>query len=366
MQITAAVKYVGDAEFKIEPLELEPPRANEILVRILGVGLCHTDIVFAGRTDGYPFPAVFGHEGSGIVEAVGDAVTKVAVGDAVAISFRSCGACDRCGTHDPAYCRTMPMLNYIGSREDGSSALSQDAGTVASNFFGQSSFASLALTYEANVVRVDPSLPVELLGPLGCGIQTGAGGVMRSLAAKPGSSILIMGGGPVGLAAVMGAKIQRCGTIILLEPRAERRALALEFGATHVLDPAETPELIQAVRDLVPLGLDYAFDTTGIPDLLQAVMGCLGSMGTLGVVGIAPPGTPVPGELTGLMTFGQSIRGIIEGDSDPDAFIPELIDHYRAGRLPFDRLIKTYPLTQINQAIADQHAGRCVKVVLIP
>jgi len=366
MQITAAVKHADRDTFSIERLELEPPRANEILVKIAGVGLCHTDIVFSGRTDGYPFPAVFGHEGSGFVLAVGDAVTKVAPGDAVAISFRSCGHCDRCDTQDPAYCRTMPMLNYTGAREDGSTSLSGPLGAVASNFFGQSSFASHALTYEENVVKVDDDLPLELLGPLGCGIQTGAGGVMRSLAAKKGSSILIMGGGPVGLAAVMGAKIQECGTIILLEPQANRRELAKEFGATHVINPNETPSLVDAVRSIVPLGLDYAFDTTGIPSVLQDAMGCLGSMGTLGVVGITPPGTPIPGELSGLMMFGQSVRGIIEGDSDPDTFIPELLDYFREGRLPFDRLIKTYPLSQINEAISDQHAGRCVKVVLTP
>jgi len=220
------------------------------LVKIAGVGLCHTDIVFSGRTDGYPFPAVFGHEGSGVVLAVGEAVTKVAPGDAVAISFRSCGHCDRCDSHDPAYCRTMPMLNYTGAREDGSTSLSGPSGAVASNFFGQSSFASHALTYEENVVKVDDDLPLELLGPLGCGIQTGAGGVMRSLNAKKGSSILIMGGGPVGLAAVMGARIQACGTIILLEPQANRRDLAKEFGATHVIDPNETPDLVDAVRSI--------------------------------------------------------------------------------------------------------------------
>ena len=366
MKISAAVKYTGQAGFSLEEVELEAPREDEILVRVVGVGLCHTDIVFAGREEGYPFPAVFGHEGAGIVEAVGKQITKVKVGDHVGMTFRSCGNCDRCENGDAAYCRTMPMLNYIGSRSDGSKSISNADGPISSNFFGQSSFATHALTYEQNVVLVDDDIPLEIVGPLGCGVQTGAGGVMRSLGAEPGTSILIIGGGPVGLSAVMGAKIQRCETIILLEPQAPRRELALEFGATHVLDPADVGDLAEAVRAIVPIGLDYAFDTAGIPEVLQSVMGCLGSMGTLGVVGISPPGTPVPGELSTLMTFGQSVRGIIEGDSNPDEFIPELIEHYRAGRLPFDKLIKTYPLADINQAIEDQHAGKCVKVVLLP
>ncbi len=149
------------------------------------------------------------------------------------------------------------------------------------------------------------------------------------------------------------------------EPHAERSKLALELGATHVLDPAEAKDLAAAVRAILPIGVDYAFDTTGIPDLLQATMGCLGPHGTFGIVGIAPPGTPMPGDLMSAVTFGHTVKGIIEGDSDPDTFITEMIELYRQGRLPFDRLIKTYPLSEINRAIADQHDGKCVKVVLL-
>ncbi|MCB1645749.1 MAG: NAD(P)-dependent alcohol dehydrogenase [Pseudomonadales bacterium] len=366
MKTKAIVKYKGKETFDIEDVELEAPREDEILVRVVGVGLCHTDIVFASGAIDFPFPAVFGHEGSGIVEAVGSAVTSVAPGDRVAMTFRSCGVCDRCQSGDAAYCRTMPMLNYTGARTDGSTSISNTEGPMGSNFFGQSSFACHALTYERNVIKVDEDLPLEIMGPLGCGIQTGAGGVMRSLQARAGSSIMIMGGGPVGLSAVMGAVIQGCTTIILLEPQAGRRQLAQELGATHVLDPAAVEDLNVAVRGIVPMGLDYAFDTTGIPDLLNKTMACLGSMGTLGIVGIAPPGTPMPGDVGTVMTFGQSIKGIIEGDSNPEEFIPELIGHYRAGRLPFDRMITTYPMSEINQAVADQHAGKCVKVVLLP
>lgn len=365
MRINAAVARQGQAAFDLQTLELEDPRPDEILVRIHGVGLCHTDIAFKSFPT-YPFPAVLGHEGAGVVVSTGAEVTKVKPGDRVALSFRSCGACDRCQSGDPAYCRTMPMLNYIGARTDGSAALSDGDGPIASNFFGQSSFASHALTYERNVVLVPDDVPLELMGPLGCGIQTGAGAVMRSLACKSGSSLLITGGGSVGLSAVMGAGIQGCATIILVEPHAARRALALELGATHVIDPAVAADLAAAVREIAPLGVDYALDTTGIPALLQTTVQCLGSKGVFGVLGISPPGTPIPGDLAGLMTFGLTIRGIIEGDSEPEQFIPELIEHYRAGRLPFDKLIRTYRLSEINTALDDQHHGRCVKAVLLP
>lgn len=364
MKVTAAVARAPGQPFTIETVELEDPRADEILVRIVGVGLCHTDLAFKASGT-IALPAVLGHEGSGIVEKVGDAVTRVKVGDRVAISFRSCGECVRCRHGEPAYCRTMPMLNYIGMRPDGTRALRDENSGIASNFFGQSSFASHCLTYERNVVKVPDDVPLELMGPLGCGVQTGAGGVMRSLACEAGSSILILGGGAVGLSAVMGAVIQGCSTIIILEPHASRRALALELGATHVIDPAVAPDLAAAVRAILPEGVDYAFDTTGIPPLLQATMACLGSHGVFGIVGIAPAGTPVPGDLMSLVTFGHTIKGIIEGDSEPDVFIPQMIDLYKEGRLPFDRLIRTYPLSEINQAIADQHHGDCVKVVLL-
>jgi aryl-alcohol dehydrogenase len=259
----------------------------------------------------------------------------------------------------------MPLLNYAGMRPDGSKALHGKGEDIASNFFGQSSFATHCITYERNVVKVPEDFPLELAGPLGCGIQTGAGGIMRSLACEEGSSLLILGGGAVGLSAVMGAVVRGCKTIIVLEPHEARRKLALELGATHALDPADAKDLPAAVREIVPAGVDYAFDTTGIPPLLQSVMQCLGPHGTFGIVGIAPPGTPMPGDLMQAVTFGHTVKGIIEGDSDPDTFIPEMMELYKKGKLPFDRLIKTYPLSEINQAIADQHHGDCVKVVLL-
>ncbi len=364
MKIQAVVARDGGV-FEVQNVDLDAPRDDEILVRIAGVGLCHTDIVFAAGGGLLELPAVLGHEGSGVVEAVGASVTKVAPGDRVAISFRSCGACDRCDSGDPAYCRTMPMLNYTGKRDDGSKSIQGAGGEISGNFFGQSSFADHALTYERNVVKVPDDVPLELMGPLGCGIQTGVGGVTRSLGATPGSSILVLGGGSVGLSAVMGAAINRCATIVLAEPMAERRELARELGATHTLDPTEQ-DLAETVRDIVPMGVDFAFDTTGIPAVLEAVSDCLGSKAVFGIVGIAPPGTKVPGDLTSLMTFGHTVKGIIEGDSDPDEFIPELIEHYKAGRLPLEKLVKTYPLAEINKAIDEQAQGLCVKPVLIP
>lgn len=365
-KVTAAVARSIKGPFTLETLELDAPRADEILIRVAGVGLCHTDLIARDGMMPFALPAVLGHEGSGVVEAVGASVKKVKPGDAVALTFRSCGSCARCLRGEPAYCHTMPALNYAGARTDGSKALRSGMEEIVSNFFGQSSFATYALAYERNVVKLPPDVPIAIMGPLGCGVQTGAGGVMRSLACEKGSSILILGGGGVGLSAVMGAVIQGCNPIILLEPHSARRELAKSLGATHVIDPNVEKDLPAAVRAIVPIGVDYAFDTTGIPALLQTTMACLGPHGVFGIVGVPPPGTPVPGDLLTAITYGHSVKGIIEGDSDPDTFIPELIALFKAGRFPFDRLIKTYPMSEINRAIEEQHRGDCVKVVLLP
>ncbi len=364
MRITAAVTGAPGADFALEAVELDEPRDDEILVRIAAVGVCHTDLVARDGAMPFSLPAVLGHEGAGTVERVGAAVTKVAPGDRVALTFRSCGACARCLGGDPAYCYTMPMLNYIGMRPDGSKAIRRDDAFVSSNFFGQSSFATHALAYERNVLKLPDDIPFAVAAPLGCGVQTGAGGVMLALACPAGSSLMITGGGAVGLSAVMGAAIQGCGTIIVVEPHASRRALALELGATHVIDPAASPDLNAAARTILPLGVDFAFDTTGRPEILTATMAALAPKGVLGVVGIPPPGAAMPGDLGTVLTFGQTVRGIIEGDSEPDVFLPTLIDHWRAGRLPLERLIQAYPFEAINAAIDAQHRGDCVKVVL--
>lgn len=365
MKITAALTRGKGSAFELTELELDAPREDEILVEIRAVGLCHTDLVARDQILPVPLPAVFGHEGAGVVVTTGSAVTKVKPGDRVVLTIRSCGHCARCDAGEPTYCESSVGLNYAGCRPDGSKTLSLDGTPISSNFFGQSSFASHAIAYESNVVRVDDDIAFETLAPLGCGVQTGAGAVLRALRCPAGSSILITGGGSVGLSAVLGARVAGCATIILSDPMPERRQLALELGATHVHDPAGDAKLPEFVRTIVPAGCDFALDTTGIAPVLEAALGCLRPHGTLGMLGV--PGDPaqrMPGYATAVLTFGYTIKGIIEGDSDPDTFIPELLALHRDGRFPYDRLIRTYPFAQLNEAVDDQHAGKVVKAVL--
>ncbi|AUW59662.1 NAD(P)-dependent alcohol dehydrogenase [Sphingobium sp. SCG-1] len=365
MSITALIARKAGADFEVAQVDLDAPLADEILVRIHGVGLCHTDLAARDQHMPTELPAVLGHEGAGVVEAVGSNVTKVKIGDRVVLTFRTCGSCTMCARGEPAYCLNFGALNLAGRRTDGSCAMHHNGEPLTSNFFAQSSFAHYSLAYEQNVVKVPDDVPLHLMGPLGCGLQTGAGATMRALACREGSSIVIFGGGSVGLSAMLGALVRGCTTVIVCEPMAERRSLALELGATHAIDPRED-DLAQTLREICPAGLDYAFDTTARDEVIQTALNVLATRGTLGLVGI-------PSALDATVTFnmlqflglGLTIRGIIEGDSDPDVFIPELIDLYRQGRMPIDRLMTTYRLDDINQAIKDQHDGKVVKAVLL-
>jgi aryl-alcohol dehydrogenase len=365
VEITAAVARTPNAEFTLETLTLDGPGPGEVLVKIAGVGLCHTDLVARDGLIPIPKPTVLGHEGSGTVLEVGEGVSKVAAGDKVALSFNSCGQCTNCELGSPAYCYQFNPLNYAGTRLDGSAPISSPDGPMHSCFFGQSSFASHALANQRNVVKLPEDAPLELVGPLGCGIQTGAGAVMNSMAAHPGSSLLVIGAGSVGLAGVLGGVVQGCETIIAAEPHASRRELAMELGATHAIDPA-AGELSAQVRAILPTGVQYVFDTSGIPSVITASLAAMAPHASLGLVGVpADPAASINLNLIQAMSIGLKLYGIIEGDAVPDEFIPRLVQLHRDGRFPFDKMITKFPFDQINKAIEAQHRGEVVKVVLV-
>ena len=366
MQISALVVQEVGAPFTLAGVDLAAPTADEVLVKIAGVGICHTDIAVKEGHLPFVFPGVLGHEGSGTVVAVGDDVTTVSAGDQVAISFHSCGGCPTCLNDQPAYCHNFLEYNFGGTRADGSSGLAADGSALGSNFFGQSSFATHALAHERNVIKLPPGAPVELVGPLGCGIQTGAGAVFNSLDVQPGSTVVIAGGGAVGLSAAMAAVVREASLIVVVEPHQRRRELALEVGATHVIDPDGGP-LADQIREITPAGADYAIDTTAVTPVVEQLLASLGVCGKLGLIGV--PADPEAVFSVGLFQtplLGLTIRGIIEGDADPKTFIPYLVDLHGQGRFPFDKLITTMPMSDINEAIAAQHRGEVLKVVLTP
>jgi aryl-alcohol dehydrogenase len=364
MKIKAAVVREAAGPFKIEDIELDEPRADEVLVKIVSSGLCHTDLVARMQYLPIPLPGVFGHEGAGIVEKVGSQVTKVKPGDHVATSFMSCGVCIPCKSGTPGWCPDFKRLNFGGRRADGSTTMKKGSETVYGSFFGQSTFANYSLVSERSVVKVPSDVPLEILSPMGCGIQTGAGGVINSLSPKPGSSIVVFGIGSVGLSAIMAAVACGCTTIIGVDVVESRLKLAKEFGVTHTIDSSKA-DAVEEIKRITGGGIAYSLECTGIPAVFRQSVDCLAMGGVCGLIGVAPAGVEAKLDMQTVLD-GKTIKGVVEGDCIPDVFIPQLIDLYKQGRFPFDRLIKFYSLDQINEAAHDSEKGITLKAVMKP
>jgi len=362
MKTRAAVLRSGHGPFAIEDVELGDPGPGEALVRMVGTGICHTDLLAREMpAEMFGGPAVYGHEGAGVVEAVGDGVTSVTVGDHVVLSFNSCSSCPACASSRPAYCFDFNLHNMAGGRPDGSSSLTDESGErIGSHYFGQSSFSEHSIVAQNSLVKVDKDLDLAKLGPLGCGIQTGAGAIMNSLGVEEGASLVIGGAGGLGLAAIMAAKIVGAGTVIAIDRHESRLELARTYGATHVVqgDPAE---MAAQIVEITGRGADYGFETTGNAAVARGMFEGLNPIGTLGVAGVGF------GELalSQLSLFpGRSIRGIFEGDSIPSEFIPHLAQRNADGTFPFDELITNFAFEDINEAEAASASGEVIKPVI--
>jgi aryl-alcohol dehydrogenase len=364
MKTTAILCREQGKAFELEEIEIGALRADEVLVRVVGAGVCHTDLICRDQWYPVPLPSVFGHEGSGVVEQVGSAVRKVAPGDHVVLTFGSCGVCKPCQQGHPAYCAEFYVRNVTGGRVDGSSGLTKGSERINGHFFAQSSWARHALATERNVVKVDPSAPLEMLGPLGCGIQTGAGAVFNVLRPLAGESIAVFGTGSVGLSAIMAAKVVGCTTIIAVDLKDQRLALAKELGATHGVNPSQINS-VEAIQEISGGGVDYALEMTAVPAVFGDAVNALATLGTVGVIGATALGVHYSFDLNGLMIPGKKVVGIVEGDSVPDVFIPRLVSLIQQEKFPLAKLVKTYPMDQVNQAAEDSEHGVCVKPVLI-
>jgi aryl-alcohol dehydrogenase len=364
MKTLAAIVHEPQGPFVVEEVDLPELEADQILVRVVAVGVCHTDLASREGLLGAPFPAIFGHEGAGIVERTGSRVKKVVPGDHVVLAPASDGTCPQCQSGAPMYCDQFNALNFQAA-SSGPTATVADGTKVRIGYFGQSSFSRHAIVTERNTVKVRRDVPLHLLGPLGCGIQTGAGTVINGMCPHAGASIAIIGTGAVGLAAVLGAVVSGCATIIAIDRVPTRLALAMSLGATHSINTSESADLASSLRAIAPLGVNYLVDSAGVPALVSAALGGLARLGMLGLVAV-PPTVDRLLELpwSSILLQGQIVQGFIEGNSIPDIFIPQLVDLYREGRFPFDRLIERYPFADIARAVEDQRAGRTIKAVL--
>jgi aryl-alcohol dehydrogenase len=363
MQITAAVARERFGPFSIERLELCDPRPDELLVKIVASGMCQTDQ--HGR-DGYyntPLPAVFGHEGAGIIAAVGKEVTRFAPGDHVVISFPWCGMCSNCKRRMEAHCQNNFDLKMRGRRPDGSTLMSRDGAPVYSAFFQQSSFATYAIANERFAVRVRKDAPLELLGPFACSGQTGAGAVLNSMRPEPGDAFAVFGVGAVGMSGLMAAKIARCDPIIAIDIHDRRLALARELGATHAINHNGRADIVAEIRKITGEGIRFSLETSAQPVVLREAIEALMPGGTCVLLGSARAGTEVALEMP-FLQFGRTVRGVIQGESHPQELIPTLIDFLMQGTMPVDRMITFYPLADINRAAADSSNGTAIKPVL--
>jgi aryl-alcohol dehydrogenase len=363
MQITAAVVTERSGPFVIDKVELCEPRPDELIVKVIASGMCQTDL--HGR-DGYyetPYPCVYGHEGAGVVYAVGSAVRSLSPGDHVVMSFPWCGDCANCEQGLLSYCVHAFELKMSGVRADGSTLMSKNGEPIYSAFFQQSSFGTYALTQERYAVKVRKDAPLELLGPLACSGQTGAGAIFNVTRPKPGDSIAVFGVGAVGLSALMAAKIAGCDPIIAVDVNEERLALARKLGATHTINHSTCSDILGTIRTVAGSGVRYSVDTSALPRVLGEATEVLLPAGTCVLLGSARKGTRASFEMPFLQE-GRVVRGVIQGDSVPNSFIPRLVDLIVEDKFPISKLMKFYDLADINLAAKESSAGLAIKPVL--
>lgn len=346
MRIQAAVMERPDGtltrrRIRLECVELEPPRAGEVLVRVTSCGVCGTDRGCIHGLEPYPTPGVLGHEGAGIVEAVGPGVSLVRPGDRVVIGFPFCGVCRNCRAGQPRYCEQGGALMFSGHRLDGSSPLKRENGeALAGRFFQQSSWATHTVTQEQQLAVVPDGVDHDLMGPLGCSISTGAGTVLNELRPGPGSSIAIFGAGAVGLSAVMAARLTGATRIIAVDKVAGRLALARELGATDVVEGGA--DAAAAVKELTGGGADYSVEATSGANLVAAAVTALAKLGTCAMVGGGRPTDEVRLNHPDMLQQGKTLTGVMGGGGQTPAFLQALMRLQAQGRFPLEKLVRRY------------------------
>lgn len=349
-------------EFSLEEVTLHEPREGEVLIRITAVGMCHTDLSVKDGLIPCAMPIVLGHEGAGVVEQVGPGVKGISPGDHVLLSYSSCGKCEACLQGKPSACADFVMFNFAGIMQDGTKRIEQN-GQEISTFFGQSSFSEYSVTNQRNVIKVPKDVPLEILAPLGCGILTGSGTVFTKLKPEPGSSIAVFGCGAVGLSAIMAAKVKGCTTIIAIDINEDRLELARELGATYTINSRNVESVVQEIIGLTNGGVPYAVESSGLPQVLRQAVDSTKPLGTTAAVGAPPVGTIVELDHFSIL-LEKNITGVTMGSSVPQTLIPQLIELYKQGMFPFDKLIKIYDFEDINQAEKDSKSGKTIKPVL--
>lgn len=350
----AAVLAATGAPLVLREVELPALGPDDVLVQLVGAGICHTDLSAIDGVVPVPHPVVLGHEGAGVVVECGTSDASLAVGDHVVLSFDACRACAPCSHGLPGYCEHARPLNYGCSRM---------LGDVHVGWFGQSSFATLAIASRRNAVRVPRSADLALHAPLGCAVQTGAGTITQVLRPARGQSLAIFGAGAVGMSALLAAVALECAPIVAVDPLPARRQLARELGAHLALAPDEVGERAGGIKKALGRSVDFALDTVGTQAVLTQALLALGAPGICATVALRGGANPVTLSQTHLL-YGRTLVGVIEGNADPQVLIPALVERWRAGALPFERLVTTFPFERIGDAMAAMRDGTAIKPIL--
>lgn len=372
MKVTAVVaeRRTGEGEstgaaLKLQDVELSDELLDkEVLVRVVACGICRADLDCVDQKSPFPLPAVLGHEGTGVVERVGAKVDKIKPGDHVIMAFPNDGTCPSCLEGKPRHCVSGGKLMWGGKRYDGSgSAWSRDGGELAGHMFQQSAFATYAIATEMNCVVVPDDVPLDTF-VIGCGVMTGAGGVLNVLKPEPGSSIVVLGVGGVGSAAVMAAKLAGCAPIIAIDPKANRRSLSMELGATHAIDPG-AGDAAEQVKAITGVGADYLISCSPDNEAISHVLDMLAIGGVAGMIGDPGAGIEARFVVSELLGGSKSIVGINGGEAVAQTFLPELIAAHARGEFPLEKVQRQYRFEDIAQAFADVESGETIKPVIL-
>jgi Zn-dependent alcohol dehydrogenase len=361
----AVLPAVGEPLVAAE-VDLAAPGAGEVLVRIEASGVCHSDWNAVTGASATALPAVLGHEGCGVVEESGAAVTRISPGDTVVLSWLpACGACRACQRGRPSLCEAATQHMAAGSLPGGGFRLSHE-GARLHHYSYLSTFARHAVVSEHSCIPLPAGTDPDVAALVGCAVTTGIGAVINRARIEPGCSVAVFGAGGVGLSAIMGARLAGAETIIAVEPSAPRRALAVELGATRVLD-GHDPALAEALLDYSHGGVDYAFEAAGLPQLLELAFSVTRPGGTIVAIGVPPDGSAVSLPAPQLVRSEKVVTGTFYGSARPAVDMPMILRLHAQGRLPLDKLVgRRYRLAEINEAFADMRSGVSARGVLKP
>ncbi len=367
MKTRAAVAYKAGSPLVIETLDLEGPKAGEVLVENMATGVCHTDaFTLSGDDPEGAFPAVLGHEGAGIVREIGAGVTSVKVGDHVIPLYTpECRECDFCLHPKTNLCQSIRSTQGQGLMPDGTSRFSLNGKPVL-HYMGTSTFSNFIVLPEIAVAKVRKDAPFDKICYIGCGVTTGIGAVVFDAKVEPGSTVAVFGLGGIGLNVIQGAKMVGASKIIGIDINPSKVEMAKKFGMTHFINAKDTPNVVEAICDLTNGGVDYSFECIGNVDVMrQALESCHKGWGESLIIGVAGAGKEITTRPFQLVT-GRVWRGSAFGGARGRTDVPKIVDWYMEGKINIDDLIThTMPLDEINTAFDLMHEGKSIRSVVI-